>query len=165
MDETGLMEGTGINGLIVGSSERKIALRKHPESRIWTTIIECISANNKSLDPLVIFKGKDIQQQWFPENNEVLGRLRNWRFTTSENGWSSNRIALEWLLHSFIPSTKPSSPNSKRLLVVDGHGSHATDDFMWHCFQNNIYLLFLPPHASHVLQPLDISVFSPLKAA
>ena len=34
---------------------------------------------------------------------------------------------------------------------------------MWTCFSNNIYLLFLLGHASHVLQPLDLSVFSPLK--
>ncbi|KAK1843654.1 transposase [Colletotrichum chrysophilum] len=36
---------------------------------------------------------------------------------------------------------------------------------MWLCYTNNIYLLFLPPHTSHVLQPLDQSVFSPVKAA
>ena len=57
------MEEMGINGLIVGSTERKTAIRKYPESRIWITIIEYVSADNKSLDLLVIFKGKDIQQQ------------------------------------------------------------------------------------------------------
>ena len=36
---------------------------------------------------------------------------------------------------------------------------------MWLCFQNNIHLLFLPPHTSHVLQPLDLSIFGPLKKA
>jgi 4-hydroxybenzoate polyprenyltransferase len=36
---------------------------------------------------------------------------------------------------------------------------------MWECYSNNIHLLFLPPHTSHVLQPLDLSVFSPLKHA
>ena len=34
---------------------------------------------------------------------------------------------------------------------------------MWECFQNNILLLYLPPHTSHVLQPLDLRVFSSLK--
>ncbi|EAQ92239.1 hypothetical protein CHGG_00474 [Chaetomium globosum CBS 148.51] len=60
----------------------------------------------------------------------------------------------------FCPTTATSK---KRLLIVDGHGSHETDDFMWTCFSNNIYLLFLPGHASHVLQPLNLSVFSLLK--
>jgi hypothetical protein len=31
------------------------------------------------------------------------------------------------------------------------------------CYLNNIYLLFLPTHTSHVLQPLDLSCFSSLK--
>lgn len=33
------------------------------------------------------------------------------------------------------------------------------------CMTNRIQLVYLPPHTSHVLQPLDISVFGPLKAA
>ena len=34
---------------------------------------------------------------------------------------------------------------------------------MWECFQNKVYLLFLLSHTSHVLQPLDLSIFEPLK--
>ena len=54
------MEGLRINGLCIGSLATKVALAKHPELRIWTTIIECISALGASLLLLVIFKGKDI---------------------------------------------------------------------------------------------------------
>ncbi|KAL8330752.1 hypothetical protein RB593_001634 [Gaeumannomyces tritici] len=36
---------------------------------------------------------------------------------------------------------------------------------MFLCLQNDVYLLYLPAHTSHVLQPLDLSVFSPLKHA
>jgi hypothetical protein len=38
-------------------------------------------------------------------------------------------------------------------------------EFMWECFLNNIYLLFLPLHTSHILQPLNLSIFAPLKRA
>jgi 4-hydroxybenzoate polyprenyltransferase len=34
---------------------------------------------------------------------------------------------------------------------------------MYLCYQHNIHLLFLPSHTSHVLQPLDLSVFLSLK--
>jgi 4-hydroxybenzoate polyprenyltransferase len=34
---------------------------------------------------------------------------------------------------------------------------------MYLCYQHNVHLLFLPSHALHVLQPLDLSVFSSLK--
>ena len=36
---------------------------------------------------------------------------------------------------------------------------------MYLCYQHKIHLLYLPAHTSHVLQPLDQSVFGPLKAA
>ena len=65
----------------------------------------------------------------------------------------------------FIPQSAPHDLKEPRLLILDGHRSHETTEFMWEYFQNNIHLLFLPPHTSHVLQPLDLSVFSPLKHA
>ena len=34
---------------------------------------------------------------------------------------------------------------------------------MLKAYENNVHLLFLPPHTSYVLQPLDLSVFGPLK--
>jgi hypothetical protein len=51
-----------------------------------------------------------------------------------------------------------------RLLLVDGHGSHEHTDFTYEAFQNKVVVYYLPPHSSHELQPLDISVFSPLKS-
>jgi 4-hydroxybenzoate polyprenyltransferase len=107
-----------------------------------------------------MFKGKSVQQQWFPKD---LTPFEGWEFTATDNGWTTDKTAVEWLEKLFIPLTAPSRPQEKRLLVLDGHGSHETTDFMYLCFQHNIHLLYLPPHTSHVLQPLDLSVFSALK--
>ena len=160
MDEAGIMEGIGDNGLVVGSAERRFIQKKTPGSKAWTSFIECISALGQSVSPLVIFKGKTVQQQWYETE---LHRYKGWKFTATENGWTSDDTAVEWLQKIFIPKTAPRDPSEVRLLVLDGHGSHETDDFMWECYSNNIQLLFLPPHTSHVLQPLDLAVFSPLK--
>jgi DDE superfamily endonuclease/helix-turn-helix, Psq domain/Tc5 transposase DNA-binding domain len=160
MDEAGIMEGLGVNGLVVGSAEKHSIQRKTPGSRAWTSFLECISATGVPLPPLVMFKGKSVQQQWFPED---LRPFQGWEFTATDNGWTTDKTAVEWLEKIFIPLTQPSRPEEKRLLVLDGHGSHETTDFMYLCFQHNIHLLYLPPHTSHVLQPLDLSVFSSLK--
>ena len=61
MDESGIMEGCGANGLVVGSSERRSIQKKQPGSRVWTLFIECVSATGKAFLPLVIFKGKSVQ--------------------------------------------------------------------------------------------------------
>jgi hypothetical protein len=161
MDESGIMEGHGANGLVVGSSERRSIQKKQPGSRAWTSFIECISATGIALPPLVIFKGKSVQQQWFPQELRSLRAYKGWEFTATDNAWTSDSTAVEWLEKVFLPQTYTLEP---RLLVLDGHGSHETTDFMYLCYQNNVHLLFLPPHTSHVLQPLDLSVFSSLKS-
>lgn len=157
MDEGGIMEGHGVNGLVLGSAETQAIQKKQPGESAWTSFIECISATGKALPPLVIFKGKTVQQQWFPDD---LSEFKDWKFTATENGWTTEDTAVEWLKKVFIPMT--ATPKT-RLLILDGHGSHTTTDFMWLCYINNIHLLFLPPHTSHVLQPLDLGVFSSLK--
>lgn len=47
---------------------------------------------------------------------------------------------------------------------MDRHGSHVSIEFMWICKQNDVQLVFLSPHSLHVLQPLDLAVFSSMKA-
>ena len=48
---------------------------------------------------------------------------------------------------------------------MDGHSSHMTANFIAFCMEYLIDLLILPPHISHLLQPLDVGVFAPLKRA
>ncbi|KAJ8111260.1 hypothetical protein OPT61_g6103 [Boeremia exigua] len=158
MDETGVALGVCTNSQVVASSSKKNAYIKSPESREWVSIIESVSATGSKLQCLVIFKGKHLQSTWFPSNETP-----NWLYTTSQNGWTSNAIGFEWLKRIFLPNTSPSS-GGYRLLILDGHGSHIPIDFMWLCKTNKVYLLYLPPHASHVLQPLDLAPFSVVKS-
>ncbi|KAH9231988.1 hypothetical protein K456DRAFT_1914359 [Colletotrichum gloeosporioides 23] len=162
MDETGILEGKGDNGLVLGRAATKSVRKKQPRSQAWVSIIECISAVGKALHPLVIYKGKKVQQQWFPLD---LNPYNRWEFTATENGWTTDDTAVKWLQRVFLPQTRPSQPDQVRLLILDRHRSHTTTDFMWECYTNNIHLLFLPPHTSYILQPLNQSVFSPINAA
>jgi hypothetical protein len=52
-----------------------------------------------------------------------------------------------------------------RLLVLDGHGSHLTPEFNKICGENNDIPICMSAHSSNYLQPLDVSVFSPLNIA
>jgi DNA uptake protein ComE-like DNA-binding protein len=49
-----------------------------------------------------------------------------------------------------------------RLLILDGHGSHLTPEFLEYCNANCILLMVFPPHSTHSLQPLDVALFAPL---
>lgn len=106
--------------------------------------------------PSIIFKGKSVQTSWFEDC------APDWVYTTSENGWTSNRVAMGWLNDIFMPETQR-SPTVPRLLLMDGHDSHVDIAFQYACRMVEIHVVILPPHLSHVLQPLDLAVFSPLK--
>jgi hypothetical protein len=49
-----------------------------------------------------------------------------------------------------------------RLLLLDGHGSHLTEEFLEYCHRHKILLGIYPPHSTHTLQPLDVVMFKPL---
>jgi hypothetical protein len=51
------------------------------------------------------------------------------------------------------------------MLVLDGHESHVNAEFSNYCKEKDIIPLYLPPHSSHLTQPLDVGIFGPLKRA
>lgn len=153
MDETGLALGVTSDSRTIGHTDTRVEYKKSPEDRECVSVIEAVTPTGNLPPPAVIFKGKDLQTSWFrPEDTP------SWQYTTSENGWTSNAIGIPWLHDIYLPVTSP--PHGKRrLLLVDGHGSHATTEFMWECWVNNVYIFYLPPHSSHILQPLDLTCF------
>jgi len=50
-----------------------------------------------------------------------------------------------------------------RLLIMDGHSSHVSWEFLDYCLTHDIIPFCLPPHSTHLLQPLDVGLFSPLQ--
>lgn len=103
------------------------------------------------------FKGKAPQITNFPD--DTPDRC----YKSSINGWTTNAKGLSWLKTMFEPETR-SQNGEWRLLIKDGHGSHTSIKYLWHCKQNKINLLFSPAYTSHVLQPLDLGVVAPLKS-
>jgi hypothetical protein len=65
----------------------------------------------------------------------------------------------------FDPQTRGQANQKPRVLICDGFGTHKTLKALEFCFKNNIILCCLPSHTSHKLQPYNVGVFAPLKAA
>ncbi|OBS15625.1 hypothetical protein FPOA_28255 [Fusarium poae] len=163
VDEGGIMAGFGLDSLVIGSSDpKRKAFLKGSQSRTWTSFIEAVTATGRLLKPGIIFKGKELQQQWFVDE---LKQVADWYYITSENGWTDNHIAVEWLKEVYLPQTQPEDESDARLIILDGHRSHVSDEWMATCFLNNVYCCYLPAHCSHGLQPLDNGVFNASKTA
>ncbi|KAF4343118.1 hypothetical protein FBEOM_2940 [Fusarium beomiforme] len=127
----------GLDSLVVGSADpKRKAFLKGPQTRNWTSFIEAITADGRALVPGIIFKGKQLQKQWFLDE---FKQIADWYYITSPNGWTDDHIGIEWLERVYLPQTTPADESDARLIILDGHGSHAT--------------------------PLDNGVFNALKAA
>lgn len=91
-DEIGMMVGIGDAPLVIGPSELKEVLINDPLNRDSVTIVECVSGDDRALFPLVIFGGKNVQQQWF--NDEMFNDddLKQWKFDSKA---LNSRLAMQ----------------------------------------------------------------------
>ena len=53
--------------------------------------------------------------------------------------------------------------DARGLIIFDGHASHMSDILRAYCAMHQVDIVCLPPHSSHLLQPLDRLYFSRLK--
>ncbi|EFQ93559.1 hypothetical protein PTT_09042 [Pyrenophora teres f. teres 0-1] len=158
-DETGFAMGVASTSKIVTSSDRvSRAVVVQPGNREWVTAIECVNASGWSLPAFMILAGKVHQSSWYRD------LPLDWTVGVSDNGWTTDELGVEWVKH-FNQHTATRTVGVYRLLIVDGHSSHATSEFDQYCTENKIITLCMPAHTSHLLQPLDVSCFSPLKRA
>jgi hypothetical protein len=65
----------------------------------------------------------------------------------------------------FIPTITSYAVGRYHLLILDSHRSHLTPGFNKAYKDNNIITIYMPTHSSHLLQPLDVGCFGPLKRA
>lgn len=159
VDETGVMLSSlaSVN-VLVGKDDHR-DYRGARVERTMVTAIECISADGRFLDPMIIWPAATHRSNW------TTHPTPGWHYACSESGYTDSEISLEWLKKVFDPQTKERAGGKKRLLICDGFGTHETLEVIEHCLANNIRLCRLPSHTSHKLQPCDIAVFAPLKAA
>jgi hypothetical protein len=157
MDETGFRIGMGKDQLIV-TKRKRVHYFGLPENRESATAIECISAAGEFLPLFLILSGTLHMAQWY-QVKELDPRTA---IIPISSGYSNDEISLEWIKH-FDKHTAKKVVGSKRLLILDGHGSHHTIEFIQYCDEHNIIPFGLPPNLTHLLQPLDVVVFQPLK--
>ena len=159
MDEIGIMLCMlGSVKVLVGKNDLR-NYRGAGVKRTMVTAIECISCDGRYLPPLITWPASTHRNNW------TTYPTPGWHLACSESGYTDSKISLEWFTRVFDPQTKERAGQKPRVLICDGFGTHETLEILQFCLENNIRLCRLPSHTSHKLQPCDIGVFGPLKAA
>lgn len=121
------------------------------------TVLVCANAaGTQRIDLLVIGKSKAPRAM---RNQQLPDCIK---YTNYKNAWMTREIFRNWFHNIFVPSVKERHGDDKQcLLILDNARCHSvTDEFT----EGNIKTIFLPPHVTSILQPMDQAVIKSLKS-
>ncbi|KAJ8306526.1 LOW QUALITY PROTEIN: hypothetical protein KUTeg_017071 [Tegillarca granosa] len=155
IDETGLSLEHSPPKIISAKDTKPQACTSSRSSNI--TIIGGGIAVGNNIPPYYIFPGK----RW---NDSFLdGTPAGSSGECSESGWSNSSVFHNYMTRHFVKYVTVSK-DEPLLVLYDGHKSHIQLTLIERAKKNNIILFVLPPHTSHLTQPLDVGCFGPLKS-
>ena len=120
------------------------------------TVLACASASGYAIPPFVVFDRMTLNPKM--HEGEVPGTL----YGLCHSGWMNREFFNYWFLHHFLEYAPPIRP---LILLLDGHSSHYCPETIKLAAEKRIILFALPPHTTHITQPLDRGCFVPLKVA
>ena len=156
-DETCFRIAVLTGRVVICDVNTKAVYLSDPDQRESLTSIECINGGGGTIPPMLILTGSILLQKHFQNDLEADTLIG-----INKTGYSNSNMSMEWIRH-FNKFSKTQTKGKYRMLVFDGHGSHLTDDFLYYCWAHDIVPFQLPPKTTHLLQPLDLGVFQPLK--
>lgn len=155
MDETGVFTVQKPNRVVGRRGIKQIGRLTSAERGQLVTLACAVSATGNSVPPFFVFPRVHFKEHFIRDGPVGCAGGAN------PSGWINEEIFLLYLAH-FVKNVKPSQIN-RILLLLDNHDSHLSIDALDFAKKNGIIMLSFPPHCSHKMQPLDISVYSPLK--
>ena len=151
-DETGMPLSPRPPKVAARIGQHPYAITTGDKSQI--TVLACASASGYTIPPMVIFDRKHLQAEM--ATGEVPGTF----YGLTDTGWMDSELFHKWFVHHFLVHATPKRP---LLLLMDGHTSHYDVHTLDIAAKEGIVIFCLPPHTTHILQPLDNGAFSSLK--
>ena len=131
------------------SHSRQVTSSEH------VTLHCCVNATGTAIPPFIIYKSS------FPGGSYTSGGPDGALYGKQQTGFMDSELFVKWFSKLFLPHARPTPENSVLLLV--GHSSHCSAEVIKMAKENNVILLALAPHTTHLCQPLDVAVYKSFK--
>lgn len=155
LDETGLSTVQNPPCIVAPKGAKQVGSCTSAERGNLVTIIVAVNAIGNHIPPLFIFP------RVFFKDRMLIGAPSGSIGGAAPSGWSNEQLFLKFLDH-FVSHVK-SSKEERILLVLDNHETHLSVEALEKASEAGIVMVTFPPHTSHKLQPLDLTVYGPLK--
>ena len=121
------------------------------------TVIGGGNALGSQIPPFFVFPG----QRMLPEL--MVGKSEGAEGMMTQSGWSNSEVFLCYMKTHFLKYAMGRNQEDTTLVLYDGHKSHISIELIEWAKANSIVLFVLPPHCSHILQPMDVGCFGPFQ--
>ena len=153
-DETNLTDDPGKKKMICKRGVR------YPErimnsSKSSTSLMLAGTAAGQVLPLYVVYKAEHLWSTW------TEGGPDKCRFNISNSGWFDHICFYDWFESVALPYCKHLT--GKVVMIGDNLSSHFNNNILKECERHNISFVCLPANATHLLQPLDVAYFRPMK--
>lgn len=127
------------------------------------TVVVTIFLDGSMITPMIIIPTKTIDIRVL----EKLGQYHNFLVVHQENGFVTENLFIMYLQRILFPEITRRKitynlQDQMTVGIIDGCSSHRTDRVK-EMMNDVINCVFIPPHSSHIFQPLDTSMFSLIK--
>ena len=158
MDETGFSNvPTKMGKIIAMKGVKRIGQITSGERGSLVTLAFAVNAIGNQIPPFYLFPRKKMSPSYLKHATLETVGLAN------ESGWMQQPEFVKFMQH-FIKHSH-SSVKTPTLLLLDNHSSHLSVEAIDLALANGVTMLSFPPHCSHRLQPLDVTVFGRVKGA
>ena len=120
------------------------------------TIVACVSSIGFTVTPLFVLLCQQLNHSSIDHCSITIITE-----TVDTKGLMNSNIFIKWLDH--FSSNVLSHVGRPIALVYNGYGSQYNTDHVEKWIELRIILVLLPSNSTHLIQPLDISVFKPFK--
>lgn len=156
MDETGFSNVPSKIGKVISlKGAKRVGKIAAQERGTMITMAHAVNAAGGTIPPFFLFPYKYTKS--FLMENAPIGS----KGYSNGSGWMQQSDFVQYLDH-FVKHTN-ASIDRPTLLLLDNHASHLSVEAIDKAISHGITLLSFPPHCSHKLQPLDVSVYGPVK--
>ncbi len=153
-DESGIPLAHRPGKRIAGRGQKHVQVVSS-DSKTRVTVLACANASGYAIPPMVIYARANLSQQL--TRGEIPGTMYG---LSPSSGWIDSELFAEWFERHFLvyaPSGRP------LLLLLDGHSSHFSPQFIRSAAEKGVIVFLLPPNTTHVAQPMDSTCFQVLK--
>ena len=157
MDESGFpLDGKmGQMKVVLAPKGLKNVYQMQHSSQEQITVVGCTNALGEFMKPYILYPQQRLRDVNYTKFQDAI-------YSGSETGWMTREHFTDWITHfnTFLTKQKIQHPV---ILFFDGHTSHVGEDSAVFCHVNYIILYCLLANTNHLIQPLGVGFFSPLK--